>query len=347
MLADDLSGAAELAGVALRYGLSAEVWLESVAEGNMPDVVCVDSNTRLVSPEEAVRRTKAWLERLSALVDRRWFKKVDSLLRGNPLAELKVLVDVGVGHHVILCPANPELGRVIRAGRYYLHGVPLDQTIHANDPTHPRRTAQVRELLGGARSWLEVPDVATRDDLRRWAARVTSNTLAAGAAEFFQACLEGAAVSVAAAPSSPLAGSRLFACGSPAAWASGRRQQLAEHGIPTVTAGPDAVASAHRHLSQRGAVQMASGSMTGDPDDIADQFSQLVVDLVARCRVEYLLLEGGATAAAVIQRLGWTRLVAQQELAAGTVVLREAGGLAPRLVVKPGSYGWPAAAFSW
>ena len=49
---------------------------------------------------------------------------------------------------ILLATANPERGRIIRDGNYYVDGVPLHQTAFASDPEYPRATSAVRELLG-------------------------------------------------------------------------------------------------------------------------------------------------------------------------------------------------------
>ena len=58
VIADDLSGAAELAGAALRHGLSAEVQTVFFPDTNA-DVVCVDTDSRLLPPAEAARKVAA------------------------------------------------------------------------------------------------------------------------------------------------------------------------------------------------------------------------------------------------------------------------------------------------
>ena len=65
------------------------------------------------------------------------------------------------------------------------------------------------------------------------------------------------------------------------------------------------------------------------------------VEVVLRkARVNRLLLEGGATARAVIDRLGWK---AFETIGAvmGLSWLRVGGAEDPVLLIKPGSYEWP------
>ena len=55
VIADDLTGAAELGAVGLRHGLRAEI-VRSAQPGGEADLVCVDTDTRSCKPEEAASR---------------------------------------------------------------------------------------------------------------------------------------------------------------------------------------------------------------------------------------------------------------------------------------------------
>ena len=57
--------------------------------------------------------------------------------------------------------------------------------------------------------------------------------------------------------------------------------------------------------------------------------------------VDHLLVEGGATAFAVLDRMGWHRLMVGQPLAPGLAPMLPHGKSAPRIWIKPGSYPWP------
>jgi uncharacterized protein YgbK (DUF1537 family) len=83
VIADDLTGAAEMGGVAVRHGLEAEVQIGSILESRA-EVVAVDTDSRSCPEEEAAGRIRAL-----GLPQSGWvFKKVDSVLRGHVMAEL-------------------------------------------------------------------------------------------------------------------------------------------------------------------------------------------------------------------------------------------------------------------
>ena len=52
VIADDLTGAAELAGIAFSHGLTAEVQIEFNSKADA-DIICLDTNTRILTAEDA------------------------------------------------------------------------------------------------------------------------------------------------------------------------------------------------------------------------------------------------------------------------------------------------------
>jgi uncharacterized protein YgbK (DUF1537 family) len=65
--------------------------------------------------------------------------------------------------------------------------------------------------------------------------------------------------------------------------------------------------------------------------------------VLARARPDLVCVEGGATAALLWARLGGRPLHVESEWATGVVAVRLPGTRGLRLVLKPGSYAWPAA----
>ena len=65
--------------------------------------------------------------------------------------------------------------------------------------------------------------------------------------------------------------------------------------------------------------------------------------LLDRVEVDRLYAEGGATAVALVRRMGWTSMRVLCEWATGVVTLQVQGRAAPLLSIKPGSYAWPKA----
>lgn len=211
VVADDLSGAAEIGGAAYARGLSAEVQT-GMPTGTASDVLVVDADTRLQAPEAAAVRLAAIGATIARSEPALVYKKVDSVLRGNVLAEAITLAETLQLPRAVLLPANPSRGRVVRQGRYFVGGVPLDKTEFAHDPVCPAVTADVMGLLGKWRgrsaaqvgrcdplppTGISIVDAESSEDVARRAAALDDTTLACGAADFFDAIVvdakEGAA----------------------------------------------------------------------------------------------------------------------------------------------------------
>ena len=203
VIADDISGAAEIAGVGLRLGLRAEVLLKGRPNGKA-DLVCVDTDSRNCSAAEAARRAAA-AARLLRRAGAKWiYKKVDSVLRGQVAAEILAVRKELKLKTVLLHPANPSLGRTIKAGKYFIRGRLLHQTEFTRDPAHPRRTANVAKLLRRTPTFsiqVSKPDATlagggviicestSPSDVQSWVGRTQPDMLLAGGAEFFAALL--------------------------------------------------------------------------------------------------------------------------------------------------------------
>jgi uncharacterized protein YgbK (DUF1537 family) len=233
IIADDLSGAAELAGIAYSRGLSAEVQREFSAATDA-EVIAVDTDSRGLQPGEAAARVAAVTRAVVASRPAWIFKKTDSVLRGHPAAEIAAILSVANLPRAILVPANPSRGRTISGGVYYVGGAPLERTAFANDPEFPRRSSLVGDLLGQAPGIItpDVPDIATVAALPR---SLDAQCLPAGGADFFTAVLaERTGSSAWMSPLSrrlSLAPPRLLVCGSKVSW-PGRRAACRAAGIP-------------------------------------------------------------------------------------------------------------------
>src|SRR5262249_52507266 len=111
-------------------------------------LVCLDTDSRSCSANEAAARVTRAADQLRAAGAEWIYKKVDSVLRGNVLAEIEAIRVRCESARVLLAPANPSLGRTIRNGRYFIRGIPLDETDFRLDPEYPRASSLVGELLG-------------------------------------------------------------------------------------------------------------------------------------------------------------------------------------------------------
>ncbi len=89
VIADDFTGAAELAGISLRYGLKVELCTAEIPASNA-DVLIVSTDSRSLNRVNALEKTGDVLKQVLKLNPAWVYKKIDSVLRGYVVDELKV-----------------------------------------------------------------------------------------------------------------------------------------------------------------------------------------------------------------------------------------------------------------
>lgn len=369
VIADDLSGAAEIAGIAATRGLTAAVVRHtdcSVAA----EVTAIDADSRSSPATLAALQMRIIAGHVSRYENPRIFKKVDSLLRGQPRAEIESLMHSCSYERTLLLPANPSRGRTISGGQYFVNGIPVNETVFADDPEFPRAPAEISALIAPGLLPIQnicwpaalpsrgiiVPDTEFTADVKNWASTVDASILPAGAADFFDAMLNrwcGPDAKRQPSISPPLPLPALLVCGSHAAWQSRKSECAAaqvpiiETGFPSTGSGTrmDNFVAVSRVFQSHDCLALASGQARIPPNERVTRLQNLAhtAALVVRNeRPATLLLEGGATAAAVVSQLGWKRFTVQPTAFSGVGFLKPIEGpSAPLLVIKPGSYPWP------
>jgi uncharacterized protein YgbK (DUF1537 family) len=365
VIADDLTGAAEIGGIAHRYGLDTRLLRFPIRGSEAAAATVIDTDSRQLANDEAGRRVKDAVAAVELGQFDLIYKKTDSVLRGPVRAELEGLMEVlGLGA-ALLVPQNPSRGRTIRQGQYFIEDVPLNLTEFGEDPIHPARTSDVLQLLGNAKrpaigSGIRIGNGSCWQDLKLLAKQVDARTLAAGGADFFAAMIEERGMRR-AGDVAPLPETRdgrmLFVCGS----ASGSRRLIerASDASMHICAMPDELFRVG--CQDRGAVEAWSRSIIAalehdgravvvipqaiDPQGgasarLESAVAEVVAEVLSHVAVARLFLEGGATGSAICRRMGWSEFQVAGELSSGIVQLR-VGRTSLQVVVKPGSYPWP------
>ena len=146
-VADDLSGAAEVAGVAWRMGMatvvSTSMHLDYPSE---TEVVAADADSRSKTEKEAAEAWQGWGERAAAAASPLFYKKIDSVLRGHLSAELKACLDAGP--QAGTCGSCKPRARTRGSRRFpprRRHGSGTNGI--ARDPRFPLRSSRVEELV--------------------------------------------------------------------------------------------------------------------------------------------------------------------------------------------------------
>lgn len=374
VIADDFTGAAELAGVAFKCGASVEIICDSVGPSNA-EVVIVATDTRSKSEARAYEEVKSLITQIrdeAALI----YKKTDSVLRGHVVVELNAMAEVMGKQRVLLVPANPAHGRFIKDGIYYVNGYPVHKTEFANDPEYPLLTSNVLEILGHsnglpvlllADSTIPIPagivvaEIATAAELDLWAQRLDEETIPAGAAGFFssvlkargyQSCDRRLEVSDFGKRALIICGSA-FSHGQVAAEEASARQaavckmpdEVFYNGSRKGEAFTKWVEEASRLLETTGKVVVEMNrpviKSAGFARGLRERVAEFVEAVLQRVQLGELFIDGGATAYAIVKRLQLRRFTPCAEIVPGVTRLEVKDQPKLHLTVKAGSYQWP------
>ncbi|WP_067851730.1 four-carbon acid sugar kinase family protein [Mycolicibacterium wolinskyi] len=335
VLADDLSGAAEVAGGFL--GRESDLLLRLGDGPNSAGVTVVDLNTRTMTESDAMRTVGEALDGLAA--GTRVVKKIDSLLRGHIRAEVAVLAERGP---VTVAVALPALQRRTAGGVLYVGDTPLHETDawHA-EPTGPPRS--VAELFDGL-TGVTVRDAVTDADLDEIVEAGGPGVQLVGTAALTAAVAR--TLPVAATPSIRRRSARavLTVVGTAAPVAQKQISELDPAGIATVVidsrallhdkADPEPV---HRALERGAAVVTVGGPVEPAETSAVSRALAAFVAAVQAHTPPDLVLTGGETARAVVDAIGISSLRPVNQIHHGAVVSVAPDGRC--VVTRPGSFG--------
>ena len=363
-----MAGIAFSQGQQVRLLCGRSVCCDSVAAKQTAGVTVIATDTRSMTEEEAVAETRhiALPSSLEGNVGRLLFKKTDSALRGHVVAELSTLMHLLGYQRAVYLPANPSKGRIIRDGIYYINGQPIHHTDFSFDPEFPATTSVLSERFPDAEAHgILMPDAESQEDIQQVIADYDDGqTLFAGAADLFEAYLEvrgqrsypnhgdGSADPFCFSklnnqnhPLDPKPLNTLFLCGS-------TQSKPLDLGIPVtempldIYDGSTAIASWQEEsatlYAKAGSLMITIPHHHRTGKDIAihlrEMTASLIQHLVAQRQPLQLIIEGGASAFATLQRLGWSELEMVAQLAPGIIKTKAPNGTF--VIMKPGSYPW-------
>ena len=362
VIADDITGAAEIAGIAFVQGQQVRLLCGSFGGGGSvcsfdtatKGMTVMATDTRSMSEAEAVAET----QRVSFLISHSpflIFKKTDSALRGHVVAELTALMEATGYQRAVYMPANPSQGRIIRNGVYYINGKPIHETAFSYDPEFPAQTSVLRErFLNAETQGIIMPDAESTDDIRRIIAEYNDGqTLFAGAADLFSVLLKmthgdtpthSHQTSAISHPTSAILHqpSTLILCGS-------TQSKPLDWGIPIapmpreVYDGSEDISlwdTSHYSDTNSLILTMPYTHRTGKAAAVhlRTMMALKAKELMILHCPNHLIIEGGATAWATLQALGWSHFQIVSQIAPGVVQMRAENGT--YITLKPGSYPW-------
>lgn len=366
VIADDITGAAEIAGIAHRYGLKTTLsispsspqgkgqlagvgggWTEGGSEG-MGEVDVIATDARSYGAEEAARMTKEALKCLTVLPSDHIFHKVDSALRGNVKAQLDAL-----GGEWIYMPANPSKGRIIKDGTYYITSpegglTPLHETDFSFDPEFPAWSSRLDERFPG----LEYANAETKEDVDKVVEKaLTEDKLLAGAADLFCSFIEHI-YNLPPTPPQPFDGLQkdatlLVVCGS-------TQSKALDLGIKVETmpldvfyekAAPVTWTASILSRNHDGGIILTIGDKEVRPGKAAAVYLRNAMAEVACATIDAMkpgqvIIEGGATAFAIMSQMPYNTFRVTDEIAPGVVRIGPTNNSSLHITLKPGSYSW-------
>lgn len=373
VIADDLTGAAEIAGIAWRSGCTVKLLTGGSGEGHTgEDVLVVNADTRNLDPEDAAGQISEVLLYGGYQEDMKLFLKTDSLLRGNVGPEILAALSATLFSSCLLVPANPSKRRIIRNSNYYIDNTLLAETEYRNDPEYPRTTSEVAKMLavGPERvdtseiDWnhcqgkIVVPDVCDAVDIRALiSTRITGDMMPAGGVDFFRELLiDAGSTEACAAPFSvEYPSEKCFVFGSYAdanrkAMVALTRKRYSIYEIPLPVRDEDSskgndapVVPLHQESGNKIVLKLQDRYINNT--QIREAMLEELVEIAAETAATskdaiHFMVTGGRTASLFCKKLHWNQLSVVDVPGNGATTLKYKD-VEHLITLKPGSYDWP------
>jgi len=145
IVADDLTGAADAAVMFADAGIKTTVWLGKAEDFPEGSCCSVDADARwrdCRTASQLIRR------HVSALNEADWLiLKIDSTLRGFVGAMVQDAWEASKRDWLLVAPAVPKQGRIVKCGQLFVRGKPVTETDLAQERPAPITTSSVPERL--------------------------------------------------------------------------------------------------------------------------------------------------------------------------------------------------------
>ncbi len=372
ILADDLTGAAELGGIARQFGMTVRILFDpDKVKFHKEDVIIIDSDTRSLNPDHAYSTITEIMSAIDFTDFSVIYKKVDSILRGPIVSEISAMLNVINFNSAVLIPANPSKNRIIRSGVYYIDEIPLNQTNFRSDPEYPRYSEYVRDLIidssdnivtGNDLDTLDqggiiIPDITSEEELESFVLKLPQEgILYSGAADFFSKILSSKI---------KLHRQKIVS-----------RLLLQNSPCFIIGSYSDSSKKTIRSLEERNYVLFQLPVAAIDNEDKFTEWIQKIIKIIDQNRIvisgpsvrienseeiikirnrlvniakvivkkiparSQLFIEGGGTASQFFRLMGWNDFKIGQVFGPGVVSVIP-GFNEINIIVKPGSYQWP------
>lgn len=357
VIADDLTGAAEIGGIALRYNLTVDI-VHEINQDLKSDVQILNSNTRSLKEDEIIPHLKKLTEKIDKSAYQFIYLKFDSALRGLIKSQVEFLTEKYNYKNVLFCPANPVFGRTIEKGIYYINNTPINETGFAEDSEFPIEQSNVQDILK-ASDWnlLEksnfadfsggyfIAEISSKSDLDLLAKQNNPGCLMAGGSAFFDALLnqhypqfkKGFREHI------ELSYPILYVCGSAHENSVERIAQLGpEYLVYLTEEGEDKqlIDELISKIENRSRVVFAiDPKIKGDAVKLRERMALIVAEVCNKTLTGELVIEGGATSFEILNELNIKSVKPVQEISLGLIKTMVTGKQL-FITLKPGSYPW-------
>ena len=372
IVADDLTGALDSAGAFASLGMPTKVVAQTLASDPQAvgdaQVVAVNTASRHLPPDEATKQVQWSARQFAGQQFDFIYKKVDSTLRGNVVAETVALMDACGRGVALVAPAFPAQGRTVTNGIVHVEGVPLAQTGFATDALSEPPLAPLGEVFGSVighdhvRAWrhgqpvtwpdrgVVIADAESQENMSELFDKVAGQAHqvllvgSAGLGEILANRLQDANNTAPAltAIDSPI----VYVVGSRAARSREQVEQLRRESDTVVIDAPNGVVS--EIVDAEGARQVVLLAIDdpeadmAEPAEVAQRMARTGLEIAAFVRAGALVVTGGDTAIAMLETADCRSLDVRGNLMPGIPFSDfELKGRPLHLVTKAGGFGTP------
>lgn len=362
VIADDFTGAAELAGISLRYGLKTIICLREIVASDV-DVLIVCTDSRSLNKEEAIKITSRIVTDVLKTGPGFIYKKIDSVLRGHVIDELKIQMQKTGFDKTLIVPANPSLGRTISNGKYFINGKKIAETEFANDPEFPVKSSVVKDLAGDENTYvlphtgslpgsgIVIGETKDIDDIIAWANKIDDSWMLAGSGDFYTAILNKNYKQQKQKQAKTIF-PHLYVCGTAIEKSRKTVDHIQEETKCVVYINHQMIETEHTNKdkwlqkAQSVLKEQNKAVIAFDRNIPANVSAKLLRCIMARytsllaerTTIRELFIEGGATAATILNALKIKTLLPVHEWQPGVVRMQVENMF---ITVKPGSYELP------
>ena len=149
VVADDTTGANDIGLMFAKNNYSVKIvtYSEHMVLSADSDVLIVDTDSRLDSPEISYQKVKKATKALQQLGCSLYFKKTCSVFRGNIGSEFDAMLNALGEEFAVITLAFPKNGRQTVHGIHTVYGKLLEHSNFRSDPVHPMRQSHLVSIL--------------------------------------------------------------------------------------------------------------------------------------------------------------------------------------------------------